>query len=134
MKNSNAGNHHPIVTWGSWITGIGLILLAIQCFVYDGAADGYGVSPLDANGMAYLIATGMRDFSLGLITLFLLLKFRKALPVFFLLLAIVPVADTLIVIGYGNSTLSLAPHVIGLVGLLVISFFAFQESQVSADG
>ena len=110
------------------------MLLAIQCFVYDGAADGYGVSPIDSNGFAYLLATGMRDFSLGLITLFLLLKFRQALPVYFLLLAFVPVADTLIVIRYGTSILSLAPHLIGLIGLLVISFFAFQESKVNVNG
>lgn len=120
-------NRSWIVTWGSWITGIGLILLAVQCLVYSGAADGYGVSPVDERGKAYLLATGMRDLSLGLMTLYLLFNYRACLAIFFLIMTIVPVADTLIVSRYGNSLINLGPHVIGLIGLLIISYFAYRE-------
>lgn len=120
-----------IVTWGSWIAGIGLILLAAQCFVYQGAADGYGVSPVDDKGFAYLLATGMRDLSLGMTTIFLLLKHRSSLGIYFLLLTVVPIADTLIVLRYGNSVFNLAPHVIGIVGLLAIAYLAIQEQKAA---
>ena len=49
-----------VVSLGSWITGVGLILLAIQCFVWRGAAQGYGVSPIDENGFAYSKYVGTR--------------------------------------------------------------------------
>ncbi len=113
-----------IVTWGAWLTGVGLILLGVQCLVFPGAADGYGVSPIDEKGFAYLLATGMRDLSLGLITIYLLLRFRSALAVYFALLIIIPVADALIVWNYGNSLVSLGVHLVGVVGLCVIAVCA----------
>lgn len=118
-----------IVTCGAWLTGIGLVVLGLQCLVFPGAADGYGVSPLDKNGFAYLLATGMRDLSLGLITIYLLLRFRPALSVFFSLLTIIPIADVLIVWNYGNSLLSLGVHLVGVVGLSVIAVCAFAEQR-----
>ncbi len=126
-------NHWPstIVTCGVWLTGVGLILLGLQCLVFPGAADGYGVSPIDEEGFAYLLATGMRDLSLGLITIYLLLRFRPALAVYFAFLAIIPIADTLIVWNYGNSTLSLAVHLVGVVGLCTIAACAFAEQRSS---
>ncbi|MEL7498632.1 MAG: DUF4267 domain-containing protein [Planctomycetota bacterium] len=116
-----------IVTIGAWLTGVGLILLGLQCLVYPGAADGYGVSPLDANGTAFLLATGMRDFVLGLVTIYLLLRHRATLPIFFLIMIILPLADTLIVLKYGTQLIGILPHVVGIVGLSVIAWFAFHE-------
>lgn len=120
---------HLIVTFGGWITGIGLILLALQCFVYPGVEEGYGVAPVDEKGFAYLLATGMRDLFLGITTIYLLLHFRASLPFFFLAMLIVPISDTLIVLRYGDSMLSAWPHVVGIIGLSVISFFAYHESE-----
>ena len=121
-----------VVTCGAWLTGIGLVLLGLQCLVFSGAADGYGVSPIDEKGFAYLLATGMRDLALGLITIYLLLCFRSALAVYFALLIIIPFADALIVLNYGNSVLSLAVHLVGVVGLCVITAYAALE-QRNAD-
>ena len=117
-----------MVNLGSWITGIGLILLALQCFVVPWAAEGYGVSPIDENGFAYLLATGMRDLFMGIATLYLLLHHRSALPFFFLAMIVVPLADTLIVLRYGDSLLATGPHVIGLVGLALLSYLAHREN------
>lgn len=125
--SSISSKKNPIVTFGGWITGIGLILLALQCFVYPGVAEGYGVAPVDDNGFAYLLATGMRDLFLGITTIYLMLRFRAALPFYFLAMIVVPVADTLIVLRYGDSMLSTLPHVAGIIGLAVFSFFAYRE-------
>ena len=127
--DSNPFRFRWMVTLGSWFTGISLVLLAIQCLVYDGAAEGYGVAPIDENGKAYLLATGMRDLALGVMTLFLLIKFRPCLPIYFLIMTIIPIADTLIVMNYGNSMASTTLHVIGIVGLLALSLLAFFENQ-----
>ncbi len=118
---------HWIVTVGSWVTGVGLLLLSVQCFVYPDAAKGYGVFPLDDNGYAYLLATGMRDFALGCVTLYLLTHFRASLGPYMLILTIVPVSDTLIVLKYGESSIGLIPHIVGIIGLLVVSILAFRE-------
>ena len=120
-------SRNRIVTIGSWFTGLGLILLAIQCLIYPGAAEGYGVSPIDEKGFAYLLATGMRDLFFGLVTIYLLLNFRAALGVFFLAMLIVPIADTLIVLRYGNSLLSTWPHVTGIFVIGILSFLSFRE-------
>ncbi len=117
----------PIVTIGSWMIGIGLILLAVQCLVYPGAAEGYGVSPLDERGFAYLLATGMRDLTLGIITIYLLLNFRAALGFFFLAMLVVPIADTLIVMRYGNSLFSIWLHAGGLAFLATLSILCIRE-------
>ena len=103
--------------------------LGLQCFVYPGVAAGYGVSPVDENGFAYLLATGMRDVFLGIATIYLLLRFRAALPVYFLAMLLIPIADTAIVLRYGNTLASVWPHVTGIVGLAIISYFAFQEQR-----
>ena len=126
IQKTNPPNS-PIVTIGSWMAGIGLIMLAVQCLVYPGAAEGYGVSPVDERGFAYLLATGMRDLTLGILTIYLLLNFRAALGFFFLVMLVVPIADTLIVMQYGNSLFSIWPHVGGLVVLAVLSILCIRE-------
>ena len=130
MSNSSVPEHNlanPVITVGSWITGVGLILLAVQCLVYPGAAEGYGVSPIDDNGFAYLLATGMRDLFFGIVTIYLLLNFRPALGVYYLAMLIVPIADALIVLRYGNSLLSLWPHVAGIFVVGALSILCFRE-------
>lgn len=129
IQRTDKKSLNPIVTIGSWVTGIGLILLAVQCLVYPGAAEGYGVSPIDDNGFAYLLATGMRDLFFGLVTIYLLLNFRAALGFYFLAMLIVPIADTLIVLRYGNSLLSLWPHVAGMLVIGALSFLCFREQR-----
>jgi len=126
---ANRNSFSPIVTAGSWITGLGLVLLAVQCLVDRGAAENYGVAPLDGNGFAYLLATGMRDLFLGIVTIYLLLKFRAALAVYFLAMLVVPIADTLIVVRYGDSWLSIWPHVAGILVLASLSFLCFREQR-----
>ena len=122
-----------VVTVGSWIAGVGLILLALQCFVYPDVAKGYGVSPVDDNGFAYLLATGMRDLFMGVATIYLLLWHRTALPFYFLAMLIVPIADTSIVLRYGDSWISTLPHVIGIIGLAVLSWLAYREQGRKGD-
>jgi hypothetical protein len=118
-----------LVTWGATLTGAGLILLGLHVFVPEFAAWGYGVYPLEPKGEGYLIATGMRDLSLGLITLYLLRNFRAALGMFFLFLLVVPIADTAIVLKYGASPAKVFPHAVGIVVLAVISMLAFGEQK-----
>ena len=121
-----------IVTVGAWITGVSLILLGCLCLVFDGIAEGYGVFPVDEKGTGYLLATGMRDVSLGMVTLFLLLRFRAAMPVYLCLLSFIPFADALIVLKYGSPGLSLGIHVVGFFGLIVMAVCAFREQKRSA--
>ena len=128
IESNSSNNASLIVTIGVWLTGIGLILLSIQCFVYPGVAEGYGVWPVDENGFAYLLATGMRDLFMGIATIYLLLRFRDALAFYFLAMIIVPVADTLIVLRYGESWISIWPHVAGMLVLAAISFAAHREN------
>ena len=122
-------SRNPVVTIGSWVTGIGLMLLAVQCFVYPGAAEGYGVFPVDEHGFAYLLATGMRDLCLGIVTIYLLLNFRSALGIYFFAMLVVPISDTLIVWRYGDSLLSTWPHVAGIAVLAALSFLCLREQQ-----
>ena len=126
-SNSSSANHHPIVTWGAGLTGIGLILLGLHVLIPELAAWGYGVTPLDANGKAYLFAAGARDLSLGLMTLYLAKCHRSTLGMFFLFMLVIPIADTLIVLIHGTAWWKVAPHAAGLVVIGVISYFAFQE-------
>lgn len=118
---------NALVTWGAALTGIGLILLGLHIFIPDFAAWGYGVSPLDPNGKAYLAATGMRDLSLGMMTLYLLRNFRASLGMFFLFLLLIPIADTAIVLLYGTHPASVLPHAVGIVAIAIISWLAFGE-------
>lgn len=120
---------NPIVSWGATLTGTGLILLGLHVFVPEFAAWGYGVYPLEPNGEGYLIATGMRDLSLGLVTLYLLKNFRASLGMFFLFLLVIPIADTVIVLMYGSSPTKVLPHAVGIVALAVISILAFGEQK-----
>ena len=117
-----------IVTAGGWITGVSLILIGISSLFYPGMAEGYGVFPVDEKGAAYLLATGMRDLSLGGITLLMLTRFRSGMAMYFCLLMIIPIADVLINLKYGSSTLSLIVHVVGVIGLVVMTVFAFREN------
>ena len=85
MKNSKPlKTKPPIVTWGSMLTGIGLVMLGLHVLAPDLAAWGYGVAPLDENGKAYLVAAGARDLALGLMTLHLRKHHRSTLGIFFL--------------------------------------------------
>ena len=127
INQSPSSNHNPIVTWGSRLTGAGLIVLGLHVFLPDLAAWGYGVTPLDANGKAYLVAAGARDLSLGLMTLYLLKYHRFTLGVFFLFMLIIPIADTFIVLNHGTSAWKIFPHAAGLIVISVISYLAFQE-------
>ena len=127
--DSLAGDEHPIVTWGARLTAAGLILLGLHVAVPDLAAWGYGIEPLDDNGEAYLIAAGVRDFSLGLMTLYLLRQYRGALGVFFLFMLVIPVFDTILVLRYATEVWKIFPHATGVIGLAVISFFAFREQR-----
>jgi len=120
-----------IVTAGGWITGVSLILIGISSLFYPGMAEGYGVFPVDEKGAAYLLATGMRDLSLGGITLLMLTRFRSGMAMYLLMLAIIPIADVLINLKYGSSTLSLIVHVVGVIGLVVMTVFAFRENSSS---
>ena len=119
----------PIVTWGARLTGLGLILLGLHVFAPDLAAWGYGVEPLDANGKAYLVATGIRDLALGLMTLYLLRNFRASLGMFFLFMLVIPLADTLIVLQHGTAAWKILPHAVGIVAIAVIAFCAFKEQR-----
>ena len=121
-----------IVTAGAWITGVSLILLGFLCLVFNGIAEGYGVFPVDEKGTGYLVATGMRDVSLGMVTLYLLLRFRAAMPVYLCMLSFIPFADALIVLKYGSPGLSLGVHVVGFVGLIVMAVCAFGEQKNAA--
>lgn len=128
-----AANLNPLVTWGASLTGIGLIVLGLHVFLPDLAAWGYGVTPLEPNGKAFLVAAGMRDLSLGLMTLYLLTNFRAAIGMFFLLMLIIPVADTAIVLMHGSNPVSVMPHAVGIVAVAVISWLAFGEQKNVAN-
>lgn len=121
--------HSPIVTWGTRLIGIGLILLGLHVFAPELAAWGYGVTPVDQNGTAYLIATGARDLALGLMTLFLLGNYRQCIGVFLLCMLVIPIADTIIVLRFGAASWKVLPHVAGLIGIAVVAFSAFKEQQ-----
>ena len=95
----------------------------------DLASWGYGVSPLEPNGKAFLVATGMRDLSLGLMTLYLLKNFRAAMGMFLLLMLVIPVADTAIVLVHGSNPVRVLPHAVGIVAIAVISWLAFGEKR-----
>lgn len=125
--------NHPIVTWGSILTGVGLIILGLHVLATDFAATGYGVSPLDANGKAYLLAAGARDLALGMTTLYLLKCNRSALAAYFFCMLTIPIADTMIVLGYGNAIWKIWPHAIGAVGIAVIGIFAFRENRIESE-
>lgn len=129
MSDSKAA-HNPIVTWGAALTGIGLIVLGLHVFLPDLAAWGYGVTPLEPNGKAYLVATGMRDLSLGLMTLYLLKHFRAAIGMFFLFMLVIPIADTAIVLMHGSNPINVLPHAVGIVAVAIISWLAFKERNV----
>lgn len=118
---------NPLVTWGARLTGIGLIALGLHVFLPDLAAWGYGVFPLEPNGKAYLVAAGMRDLSLGLMTLYLLGAHRETLGMFFLFLLVIPIADTAIVLVHGSNPVKILPHAVGVVALPIISWLAFRE-------
>jgi hypothetical protein len=127
--HSNVVTLNPLVTWGATLTGVGLIVLGLHVFLPDLASWGYGVSPLESNGKAYLVAAGMRDLSLGLMTLYLLKNFRAAIGMFFLLMLVIPVADTAIVLMHGSNPINVTPHAVGIVAVAVISWLAFGEQK-----
>ena len=122
---------NPLVTWGTTLTGIGLIVLGLHVFLPDLASWGYGVSPLEPNGKAYLVAAGMRDLALGLMTLYLLKNFRAAIGMFFLFMLIIPIADVSIVLMHGSEPIKILPHAVGVVALAIISWLAFGERSQS---
>lgn len=127
--SKNAGNttSQLIVTWGTRLIGIGLVVLGLHVLLPDFAAWGYGVTPLDENGKAYLIAAGARDLSLGLMTLYLLKRHRTALGMYLFCMLIIPVADTIIVLQHGTAIWKILPHAIGVVGIAIIASFAMKE-------
>ena len=122
-------SHNPIVTIGGWITGMGLIFLGLHCLFFPNVAEGYGVSPVDDKGFAYLLATGMRDLFIGIATIYLLIRFRAALPFYFFAMLIIPIADVLIVLRYGDSYINTWPHAAGIIALSLISYLAFREAR-----
>lgn len=134
MAESELQPHHPIVTWGTRLIGIGLIALGLHVFAPSLAAWGYGVTPVDQNGTAYLQATGMRDLALGLMTLYLLSRFRRSIGVFLMCMLVIPISDTIIVLQYGTASWKILPHAAGLIGIAVIIFFAFKEQRNLDDG
>ena len=133
VAQSKASYPSVIVTWGSRLTALGLILLGLHVLFPDFAAWGYGVDPVGDNGKAYVTAAGFRDLSLGLMTLFLLQNHRSALGWFFVLMMIVPMADLIIVLQYGSAAWKVLPHAIGLIGIGVIAFSAFKEQARSTS-
>ncbi len=126
--------HNPLVTWGAALTGIGLIVLGLHVFLPDLAAWGYGVHPLEGNGTAYLVAAGMRDLSLGLMTLYLLKNHRSSIGMFFLFMLVIPVADTAIVLTQGSHPAKVLPHAVGIVAVAAISWLAFREQPAQTHG
>ena len=109
------------------LIGFGLLLLGLHVLVPDFAAWRYGVSPLDENGKAYLIAAGARDLSLGFMTLYLLKYHRAALGMYLLCMLIIPIADTIVVLQYSTATWKILPHAIGVVGIAAVAYCAKRE-------
>jgi len=118
-----------LVTIGSFLLGIALLGLGTHVlFVSEFAAQGYGVLLAGASP-AYLIATGMRDLVLGFMTLGILFRHRDALPLFLICLTLLPIADVVIVLKFGDSLAGIAPHAIGTIGLIILSGLSLHETR-----
>ncbi len=104
-------------TTAFWMTvtlGAAIILIGIRFLVAPLAgAEGYGVPVEAGSRTAYLWAKGIRDIVSGLVGLaFLLAGWRKPLGVYILLVTLVPAADLIAVLRFGDGS-ALAPAIHG---------------------
>ena len=120
--------YRKLLTLGTWLLGIGLIGLGIHALLDPSAASqGYGVLLGDDNP-GYIIAAGMRDLALGLATIGVQLRQRKALPFLLAPMLVIPLADVGLVLKYGEATmLGVAPHAVGVVGICVLLVLSLRE-------
>gem|GEM_PF-1276949 len=147
-----------LLTIGTWLLGLGLIALAISTLIDpESAAQGYGValeptmyvteqdeflkrSMLDAqqgrtpSAIPYVVATGMRDLTLGAMTLLILIRHRNVLPGFLACMAILPICDIAIVGFHGDGRLvGLMPHIVGTVGVIGLAILARLERRTANE-
>ena len=122
-----------LCTAGAAIVGSALVCISIMCALAPQAASNtYGVPSSD---VAWVSATGVRDFSLGFAVLALLRANNvEALRVMIASLFFVAAGDTCIVLRFGSGGVSAAaPHLLGVLALLVGSvLFRIADNDKSA--
>ena len=122
---------HGLTILGSHILGLGLVLLGLVCFVTPrtaAAAYGLPLAPAATSAeSAWVLATGARDFGLGVATLSIATYELRAMRSLAPAILLVPFADALIVLSAGGNALDAAAHGFGVVCVAVLAVCAWMD-------
>lgn len=111
---------------GVWFTALGLVFLGLHTLVVpELAAQGYGLG-LSGDAPGWMLAAGARDLALGLALLTQRKRPQVLLPLL-LCTAVVPLSDVLIVWRETGVLAQTAPHLTGLVGILVLCVMCWRK-------
>ncbi len=112
-KHSHAWGFKSVSFWLASLVAIGIIYIGINGIMHPAdAAAGFGVPLHNDNDFAFVRIKAVRDIVSGLLAIaFLLLKRRREFSILFLILALIPIGDFLVVLLTGDhQILHLAIH------------------------
>lgn len=107
---------------GCWILALGLLLLGISGMAApELASHGYGVPSAEPT---WVSATSVRDVALGVMVIGFIVKQPAALRVFLPAMVLVPLADVVFVLLWGDSVWGITPHALGTVVIVVLAILS----------
>lgn len=103
-KHSHAWGFKSVSFWLASLVAIGIIYIGINGILHPAdAAAGFGFPLHNAQDFAYVRIKAARDIVSGLVAIaFLLLKKRREFSILFLVLALIPIGDFLVVLLTGD--------------------------------
>jgi hypothetical protein len=104
---------------GCWILALGLLLLGISGMAVPELQSGiYGVPTTEP---AWVSATSLRDVALGVMAIGFLVKQPAAMRVFLPAMILVPLADVVFVLLWGEHVWAITPHALGTVVIVALA-------------
>ena len=116
---------------GCWILALGLLLLGVSGMAVPEFQSGiYGVPTTEPT---WVSATSLRDVVLGIMAIGFIVKQPDAMRTFLPAMVLVPLADVVFVLLWGDSVWGITPHALGTVVIVVLAILS-RTCSLSPDG
>jgi hypothetical protein len=130
-KQKNAWGFRSISFWLASLIAIGIIYIGINGMLHPAdAVAGFGITLHNSNDFAFVRVKAVRDIVSGLVSIpFLLLRKRREFSILFLIFALIPIGDFLLVLFTGDhQLLHLAIHGGTALYMIVVGSLLYWQS------
>jgi hypothetical protein len=130
-KQKNVWGFKSISFWLASLIAIGIIYIGINGILHPAdAAAGFGVPLHNASDLAFVRVKAVRDIVSGLVSIaFLLLRKRREFSILFLVFALIPIGDFLVVLFTGDhQLLHLAIHSGTALYMIIVGSWLYWQS------